>query len=71
MGHAKRKQRPASVTVPSRIDREPPLDDRTAELILETVFEDDDSDPVIGIRNAMIAGIALWLIIASIAFVII
>jgi hypothetical protein len=72
MGYAKRKQGPPEVTAPSaQIEQEIPLDDRTAETILDAVFEHEDSDPVTGIRNAMIAAIALWLIIASIAFVLI
>ena len=71
MGYAKRKQGPHEVTAPAGTEQETPLDDRTAESILDAVFEHEDNDPVIGIRNAIIAGIALWLIIAAIAFVII
>ena len=71
MGYAKRKQGPASASGVSRIDRGPPLDDRLAETILEAVYDDDDGDPVAGIRNAIIAGIALWLIVAAVAFVLI
>jgi hypothetical protein len=71
MGYAKRWQGRPDVTAAAEIEQDTPLDDRTAETILEAVFDHEDGDPVAGIRNAMIAGIAFWLIIAAVALVLI
>lgn len=71
MGYAKRRQGSPDLTAAAEIEQDTPLDDRTAETILEAVFDHDDGDPVAGIRNAMIAAVAFWLIIAAVAFVLI
>jgi hypothetical protein len=72
MGHAKRKHGPPGVTAPpGSIEQDTPLDDRTAETILHAVFDHEDGDAVRGIRNAMIAAVAFWLVIAAVAFVLI
>jgi hypothetical protein len=39
-------------------------DDRVAEAILDMVLDYDDGDPIAGIRNAMIAGVAFWTLLA-------
>jgi hypothetical protein len=72
MGYAKRKHGPPEVTAPAGpIEQDTPLDDRTAETILDAVFNHEDGNPVTGIRNAMIAAVAFWLVIAAVAFVLI
>jgi hypothetical protein len=71
MGYAKRNDGSQAVTAHGPLEQVAPLDDRTAETILDAVFDHTDGDAVTGIRNAMIAGIAFWLIIAGVAFVLI
>ena len=39
-------------------------DDRVAEAILDVALDYDDGNPVAGIRNALIAGVAFWMILA-------
>jgi hypothetical protein len=70
MERAKRRELPAAVA--SRpVDWGTPLDDLAAETILDMVFDYDDGDPITGIRNAIIAGAAMWTIIAVGVFLLI
>ena len=39
-------------------------DDQVAEAILDMALDFDDGDPVAGIRNALIAGVAFWMVLA-------
>jgi hypothetical protein len=66
MGRAKRKHRPPTVTT-TRVDREPPLDDRAVGAIL-AVYGDGNGDGslTIGLRYAVVAGAAIWAIIGLI-----
>lgn len=64
MGRAKLKQTPDAAASRRTVDREAPHDDRVAEAILDMALDYDDGDPVAGIRNALIAGIAFWMILA-------
>lgn len=78
MGHAKRKQTQSqkqkltAVTV-RRVDRDTPLDDRAVDGILDAVYIYDDGggDPMVGICNAVVAGIALWATIGAVVFLLI
>ena len=69
MGRAKRKHRPPTVTT-TRVDREPPLDDRAVEAIL-AVFGDGNGDLTIGLRYAVVAGTAIWAIIGLIVLLLV
>ena len=71
MGRAKRKQVPPTVAT-SRVEREAPLDDRALKAIL-AVYGDGNGNgsPLIGLRYAVIAGIALWTIIGGIVILLI
>jgi hypothetical protein len=46
-------------------------DDRVAEAILDMALDYDDGDPVAGIRNALIAGVAFWMILAIVALLLV
>jgi hypothetical protein len=46
-------------------------DDRVAEAILDVALDYDDGNPVAGIRNALIAGIAFWMILAFVALLLV
>jgi hypothetical protein len=46
-------------------------DDRVAEAILDMALDYDDGDPVAGIRNALIAGVAFWTLLAFGAFLLV
>ena len=39
-------------------------DDQVAEAILDMALDFDDGDPFAGIRNALIAGVAFWMVLA-------
>jgi hypothetical protein len=70
MGSAKLKQ-PPDVTAARRAVEEVSHDDRVAEAIIDMVFDHEDGDPVAGIRNAIIAGIVFWGILAVAAFLLV
>jgi hypothetical protein len=71
MVRAKLKQTPQVAAARRTVGREAPLDDRVAEAILDMALDYDDGDPVIGVRNAMIAGVAFWMILAFGAFLLV
>jgi hypothetical protein len=72
MGRAKLEQTPDVAHARRAVGWEAPLnDDRVAEAILDMALDYDDGDPVAGIRNALIAGVALWTILASAALLLI
>jgi glutamate mutase epsilon subunit len=77
MGRAKRKQMPQAVAAmgvdvaASRVDTETALDERAVVAILEAVYGDGDGDPTVGITYAVVAGTALWAIIAWIVVLLI
>jgi hypothetical protein len=72
MGRAKLEQTPDVAYARRAVDREaPPNDDRVAEAILDMALDYDDGDPVAGVRNALLAGVAFWTILASAALLLI
>ena len=64
MGRAKLKHTPDVTALRRADEREVPHDDRVAEAILDMALDYDDGNPVAGIRNALIAGVAFWMILA-------
>jgi len=65
MVRAKVKQMPDVAAARRRtVARDEPHDDRVAEAVLDMSLDYDDGDPVAGIRNALIAGIAFWTMLA-------
>jgi hypothetical protein len=64
MGRAQLKHTPDVAASRRAVEREVAHEDRVAEAILDMAFDYDDGNPVVGIRNAMIAGIVLWGILA-------
>jgi hypothetical protein len=64
MGRAKRKRTPNVAASRRAVDRDAPQDDRVAEAILDMALDYDDGKPIVGIRNAMIIGVAFWMILA-------
>jgi hypothetical protein len=72
MARAKRKQR-RKVVVARRAeqgtrvdDRGTRLDDRAVHTMLDAVYDDEAGDPIIGIRNGIIAGVALWAFVGAV-----
>jgi hypothetical protein len=64
MGRAKLKHTPDVAGSRRATQREAAHDDQVAEAILDMALDYDDGNPVAGIRNALIAGIAFWMILA-------
>jgi hypothetical protein len=79
MGRAKRKQKPRAAAIrrvdrsapPRRVDRSAALDDRAVEAILDVLHDYGGGDPIVGIRNAVIAGLVLWAIVGAVAFLLV
>jgi hypothetical protein len=73
MARALRKDsRPASKIAES-VDRDEALDDVTVEQILDATPEalgaPPESDPIVGIRNALLGGVLFWAAVAAAYFV--
>ncbi len=64
MGSAKLKPSHDVAVARQIVDREDPHDGRVAEVVLDMAHDFDDGDPIAGIRNAMIVGVAFWTILA-------
>jgi hypothetical protein len=71
MGRAKLKDTPDVAAARRAVVREAAHDDRVAETILDMALDYDDGNPVAGIRNALIAGIAFWMILAVAALLLV
>jgi hypothetical protein len=62
MGHAKRWN---TTTAARHAEHGGPIaDDHTTERILQTSIRTDDGDPVAGIRNAVVVGTIVWIVLA-------
>jgi hypothetical protein len=64
MGRAKLKYTPDVAASRRAVERGTAHDDQVAEAILDMVLDYDDGNPVAGIRNALLAGVAFWMILA-------
>jgi hypothetical protein len=64
MGRAKLKYTPDVAASRRAVERETAHDDQVAEAILDMALDYDDGNPVAGIRNALLVGIAFWMILA-------
>jgi hypothetical protein len=64
MGHAKVDLTPDVAALRRPVDRDAPHGDEVAEAILDMALDYDDGHPITGIRNAMIAGVAFWTLLA-------
>jgi len=64
MGRATLKHTPDVAASGWAVGRETVHDDRVAEAIRDMALDCDEGNPVAGIRNALIAGIAFWMILA-------
>ena len=64
MGHAKLQLTPNVAALRRAADPEAPRDDRVAEAILDMALDYDDGEPIVGIRNALIVGVAFWTLLA-------
>jgi hypothetical protein len=64
MGRAQLKHTPDVAASRRVVERETAHEDQVAEAILDMAFDYDDGNPVAGIRNALIAGVAFWMILA-------
>jgi hypothetical protein len=71
MVRAKLKQTPDVAVARRVVAGEAAHDDRVAEAILDMVLDYDEGDPVSGIRNAMLAGVAFWTLLAFGAFLLV
>jgi hypothetical protein len=64
MGRAKLEHTPDVAALRRAVEREAAHDDRVAEAILDMALDYDDGNPVAGIRNALLAGVAFWMMLA-------
>ena len=71
MGRAKRRQPPDVVALRRPVDEGPPHGDHVAEAMLDMALDYDEGSPVAGIRNALIAGVAFWTLLAFGAFLLV
>jgi hypothetical protein len=71
MGRAKLKHMPDVAAARRAVERETAHDDRVAETILDMALDYDDGNPVVGIRNALIAGVAFWTLLAFGAYLLV
>jgi len=53
------------------VEPDAPHDDQVAEAVLDMALDYDDGDPVAGIRNALIAGVVFWALLAVGAFLLV
>jgi hypothetical protein len=71
MVRAKLKQKPDVTALRRVVDGGVAHSDRVAEAILDMALDYDDGDPVAGIRNAILAGVAFWTLLAFGAFLLV
>ena len=72
MGRAKLEHTPPDVAAFRRAaERDPTHGDHVAEAILDMALDYDDGDPIGGIGNAMILGVAFWTLLAVGAFLLV
>jgi hypothetical protein len=71
MGRAKLEQRPDVAALRRPVEGAPPHGDEVAEAILDMLLDYDDSKPIAGIRNAMLAGVAFWTLLALGAYLLV
>ena len=64
MVRARLKQTQAVAAARRAVQQGVAYDDQVAEAILDMALDFDDGDPVAGIRNALIAGVAFWMVLA-------
>jgi len=64
MGRAKLEQTPDVAALRRGPNPHAPHCDQVAEAILDMALDYDDGEPIAGIRNAMIAGVAFWTLLA-------
>jgi len=64
MVRAKLEPTPDPAAARRTVEGQASQDDRVAEAILDMTLDYDDGDPVVGIRNALIAGVAFWALLA-------
>ena len=64
MGRAKLKHTPDFAASRRAVEPKAAHGDQVAEAILDMALDFDDGDPVAGIRNALIAGVAFWMVLA-------
>jgi hypothetical protein len=71
MGSAKLKETPDAAAARRAVEPKTAHDDRVAEAIIDMVYDYEDGDPVAGIRNAIVAGVVFWGILAIGAFLLV
>jgi len=71
MGRAKRRQPPDVGALRRPVDEEPPHPDHVAEAMLDMALDYDEGNPLAGIRNAIIAGVAFWTLLAFVALLLV
>ena len=71
MGRAKRSQPPDVTALRRRVDEEPPHGDHVAEAMLDMALDYDEGNPVAGIRNALMVGVAFWTLLGLGAFLLV
>jgi hypothetical protein len=72
MGRAKLEHTPPDVAALRRaVEPETAHGDQVAEAILDMALDYDDGNPIGGIRNAMILGVAFWTLLAFGAFLLV
>jgi hypothetical protein len=71
MGRAELKHTPDVAASRGAVERRAAHDDRVAEAILDMALDYDDGNPVAGIRNALIAGVAFWTLLAVGAYLLV
>jgi hypothetical protein len=71
MGRAKLKYTPDVAAARRAVEPRAAHDDRVAEAILDMALDYDDGNPVAGIRNALIAGVAFWTLLAFGAYLLV
>jgi hypothetical protein len=71
MGRAKLEQTPDVAALRLAADPEAPHDDQVAEAVLDMALDYDDGEPIAGIRNALIVGVAFWTLLAFCALLLV
>ena len=71
MVRAKVKHTPDVAAARRPVEQQAAHDDHVAEAILDMVLDYDDGKPITGIRNAMLVGVAFWMILAFGAFLLV
>ena len=71
MGRAKLEQTPDVAALRRGAGPQAAHDDQVAEAILDMALDYDDGEPIVGIRNAMIVGVAFWTLLGLGAFLLV